>query len=199
LKRLLTVEKYNDIIEKVVESLIMIDPDSFFSDMSGYGPNIRQSIARAVHEIGILKSLAADPDPGVVAEAIGGLGRLRSEEAVGSIVPFLGNQNADVRKAAVMAIGDAGICLPELLNSLEDSDPGVRFYAVKAVVACLPGDEAIERIKSLVNDDYIPVAMAVIDAIREIGGKEAFEALIQYEEHPNPDVREKISEALANL
>jgi HEAT repeat protein len=199
LKRLLIVEKYNDIIEKVVESLIMIDPDSFFSDMSGYGSNIRQSIARAVHEIGILKSLASDPDPGVVAEAIGGLGRLRSEEAVESIVPLLGNQNADVRKAAVMALGDAGICLPDLLNSLEDSDPGVRFYAVKAVVSCLPGEEAIERIKSLVNDDYIPVAMAVIDAIREIGGKEAFEALIQHEEHPNPDVREKISEALATL
>jgi|WetSurMetagenome_2_1015567.scaffolds.fasta_scaffold00033_30 HEAT repeat protein len=199
LKGLLDVENYNDIIEKLVEALIRIDSESFIADMSGYGANIRQIIASSVHDIDILKSLAADSDPGVVAEAIGGLGRLRSESAVETIIPFLGNRNADVRKAAVIALGDAHICSAELLTSLEDGDPGVRFYAVKVVVSCLAGEEAIERIKHLVNDEYIPVAISVIDSIREIGGREAFEALIQYEDHPNPDVREKISEALATL
>jgi HEAT repeat protein len=199
LKGLLAVEKYNDILEKLVESLIKIDSHSFLSDLSSYGANIRQIIARATNDLNILMGLATDPDPGVVAEAIGGLGRLGSEEAVEKIVPFLGNQNADVRKAAVVALGDARLCSSELMKALEDNDPGVRFYAVKVVVACLEGPEAIERIKLLINDDYIPVAISVVDAIREIGGREAFEALTEHEEHPNPDVREKISEALAAL
>jgi len=199
LKSRLDEERYNDIIEKIVAALVRIDSDSFYAGMPGYRANIRQMIARAVRDIETLRDLAADSDPAVVAEAIHGLGRLRSDDAVAMIVPFLGNQNVDIRKAAIMALGDAHVSSPELLNSLEDSDPNVRFYAVKAVAACLSGDEAIERLKNLINDTYIPVAISVIDAIREIGGREAFEALIQYEEHPDPVVREKISEALATL
>jgi HEAT repeat protein len=199
LKGLLLVEKYNDILEKLVESLIKIDSKSFFSDLTVYGGNIRQIIARSSNDLNMLMGLTSDQDPGVVAEAVGSLGRQGSEEAVEKILPFLGHRNADVRKAAVTALGETHSCSVELLNTLSDSDPGVRFYAVKSVVRCLEGGEAIERIKHLINDDYIPVAVSVIDAIQEIGGSEAYEALVQHEEHPNPDVRARISEALAAL
>jgi HEAT repeat protein len=199
LKDLLTREKYGDIVEKIVEALMKIDSGTFISGMSGYGSDIRQLIARSVRDFGVLSGLADDPDAGVVAEAIGSMGKLRSDEALEKVVTFLGNASAAVRKAAVAALGDAHRCPPELLASLEDGDPGVRFYAVKAVARSLDGEEAIERIKPLIDDEYIPVAISVIDAIREIGGREAFEALAPHEEHQNPDVREKISEALAGL
>jgi predicted ArsR family transcriptional regulator len=57
----------------------------------------------------------------------------------------------------------------------------------------------IEKIKEMLNDRYVPVIMAAIDIIREIGGREAFEALSPHEEHENPDVREKVREVLGTL
>jgi HEAT repeat protein len=199
LKGLLEIEKYNDILERLVESLIKIDPKSFLSDTSGYNSNIRQIIARSTTDMHILLSLAADADAGVVAEAITGLGRVGSEEAINRVVVFLSNETPEVRKAAVVALGEARVCPAELLQALGDNDPGVRFYAVKSIAVCLQGTEAIVKLQEMINDEYIPVVMAAIDAICEIGGREAFEALATYEEHPNPDVRAKISEVLAIL
>jgi HEAT repeat protein len=57
----------------------------------------------------------------------------------------------------------------------------------------------IEKIKEMLNDRYVPVIMAAIDIIREIGGREAFESLSPHEEHENPDVREKVREVLGTL
>jgi HEAT repeat protein len=199
LKGLLDVERYNDILEKIVDSLIKIDPKSFLADISCYDSNIRQIIARSSGDLNMLLGLAGDADSGVIAEAIRGLGRIGSEEAIERIISFLGNENPDVRKAAVLALGDVRRCPDELLRKLDDSDAGVRFYAVKSVAACFEGEEAIEKIKIMINDEYIPVVMATVDTIRDIGGREAFEALAPYEEHPNADVRAKISEVLANL
>jgi len=199
LKNLLAVEKYNDILDMLVDALVKIDRKSFFSDISGYGDNIRRIIARSSNDLEILIGLTRDEDAGVVAAAIIGLGKMDSEAAIERIMSFMGNVNADVRKAAVTALGDARRCPDELLAALEDSDPGVRFYAVKSIAACFDGEEAIEKIKPMINDEYIPVAMSAIDSIRGIGGREAYEALAPYEEHPNADVRAKISEALAVL
>jgi hypothetical protein len=75
----------------------------------------------------------------------------------------------------------------------------VRFYAVKSIASACAPEEAIGKISVMLNDNYVPVIMASIDAIRDIGGREAFEALSVHEEHENSDVRAKIREVLDTL
>ena len=111
----------------------------------------------------------------------------------------MGDGDSDVRKAAVVALGETHYCPPELFDALHDSDPWVRFYTIKAVSFSCDREKAISMISSMLNDEFIPVVMSAIDAIMEIGGREAYEALSVHEEHPNLDVRDKIREALSAL
>jgi HEAT repeat protein len=199
LKGLLEVERYPDLLEKVVESLMKIDSDAFLGGISGYSSTIRQIIARSASDIRTLFSLCEDADSKVKISAISGLGRIGSEEAASKIISFLRHEDPEIRKASVVSLGDARWCSPELFQALSDEDPWVRFFAVKSVAAACESDMVIEKIKEMLNDRYVPVIMAAIDIIREIGGREAFEALSPHEEHENPDVREKVREVLGTL
>ncbi len=199
LKGLLEVERYPDLLEKIVESLMKIDSDAFLGDISGYSSAIRQIIARSASDIRTLFGLSGDADPKVKISAINGLGRIGSEEAVSKVISFLRHEDPEIRKASVVSLGDARWCSGELFQALSDEDPWVRFYAVKSVASACESDMVIEKIREMLNDGYVPVIMAAIDVIREIGGREAFEALAPHEEHENPDVREKVKEVLETL
>ena len=199
LKGLLEVERYPDLLDKIVESLMKIDSDAFLGNISGYSSAIRQIIARSASDIRTLFSLSEDADPNVKISAINGLGRIGSEEAVSKVITFLRHEDPEIRKASVVSLGDARWCSGELFQALSDEDPWVRFYAVKSVAAACESDTVIEKIREMLNDGYVPVIMAAIDVIREIGGREAFEALSPHEEHENPDVREKVREVLETL
>jgi HEAT repeat protein len=199
LKGLLEVEKYPDLLEKIVESLMKIDLDAFLGDISVYSSTVRQIIARSASDIKTLFSLSEDADPKVIISAINGLGRIGSEEAVNKVISFLRHEDPEIRKASVVSLGDARWCSGELFQALSDEDPWVRFYAVKSVASACESELVIEKIREMLNDRYVPVIMASIDAIREIGGREAFEALTVHEEHENSDVREKVREVLETL
>ena len=199
LKGLLSVEKYPDLLEKIVESLMKVDSNAFLSDISGYSGAIRQIIAKTASDIETLFSLTGDSDPNVMIAAISGLGRIGSDKAINKIISYLKHKNSEIRKAAVIALGDARRCSPDLFQALSDEDPWVRFYAVKSVASACDGEMVIGKVKPMINDSYVPVVMAAIDAIRDIGGGEAYEALTPYEEHENPDVREKVREVLDTL
>jgi HEAT repeat protein len=196
---LLTMEKYYDIIEKIVEALIKIDAAVFLSDISKYPDNVREIIARTVSDIDILLGLADDQNKKVKIAAIYRLGRAATDDATVRLISFLGDKDPDIRKAAVVALGETRYCPPELFNALHDSDPWVRFYTIKAIVFSCDKEKALDMINSMINDEFIPVIMSAIDAIVEIGGKEAYEALAQYEGHQNPDVRDKIKEAMNSI
>lgn len=196
---LLEVEKYYDVIEKIVESLIKIDADAFLSDMPKYRDNVREIIAKTVSDVDILLRLADDPNKKVKIAAIYGLGRIGTDKAVSRLIWFLGDSDPDIRKAAVVGLGEARYCSAELFNALQDDDPWVRFYTIKAIAFSCDKGKAISMIGTMLHDEFIPVVMSAIDAISEIGGREAYEALVVHEEHPNPDVRDKIKEALSSL
>jgi len=196
---ILTTEKYYDIIEKIVEALIKIDAAVFLSDISKHPDNVREIIAKTVSDSDILSGLAEDPNKKVKVAAIYSLGQTATDAATARLISFLGDKDPDIRKAAVVALGETRYCPPELFNALHDSDPWVRFYTIKAIVFSCDKEKAINMIGTMLHDEFIPVVMSAIDAIVEIGGKEAYEALAQHEEHPNPDVRDKIKEALIAL
>ncbi|HAK87952.1 MAG TPA: hypothetical protein DHV16_01030 [Nitrospiraceae bacterium] len=196
---LLEVERYYDVIEKIVNALIKIDAESFLSDISRYRDNVREVIAKTIIDVRILLKLADDDNKKIRLAAIYGLGRAATDDATSRLIGFLGDGDSDVRKAAVVALGETHYCPPELFDALHDSDPWVRFYTIKAVSFSCDREKAISMISSMLNDEFIPVVMSAIDAIMEIGGREAYEALSVHEEHPNLDVRDKIREALSAL
>lgn len=196
---LLEIEKYYDVIERIVEALIKIDANTFLSGVSGYRDVVREVIAKTVFDVDVLLNLADDSNKKVKIAAIYGLGRVGTDKAVSRLIWFLGEEDADIRKAAVVGLGEARYCSAELFNALQDDDPWVRFYTIKAIAFSCEKGKAIEMISTMLNDEFIPVVMSAIDAIREIGGREAYEALAAHKEHPNADVRDKIREAMAQL
>jgi len=199
LKGLLEVEKYPDLLEKIVESLMKIDRQALLSDITGYTSAIRQIIARSAGDLKTLFILTEDSDARVKISAINGLGRIGSPEAIDRITAFVGHDDPEIRKAAVVSLGDVHRCSDELSQALSDTDPWVRFYAVKSVASACDAETAIGKISAMLNDTYIPVIMASIDAIRSIGGREAFEVLSAHSEHQNVDVQAKIREVLDTL
>ncbi len=196
---LLALEKYSDVIEKIVTALIKIDADAFLSNLSSYGEDIREMTARMVTDVDMLLRLVDDTHKKVKIAALYGLGRAGSERAVSTLAGFLKDEDPDIRKAAVVGLGEARYCHPELLMALKDKDPWVRFYAIKAVAFSCEQARAVGIISSMLQDEFVPAVMAAIDAIREIGGGEAYEALSLYEDRADGTVREKIREALSSL
>ncbi len=196
---LLEVEKYYDVIERIVNALIKIDAESFLSDIYKYHDNVREVIAKTVIDVNILLKLADDHNKRIRLAAIYGLGRAATDDATSRLIGFLRDSDSDIRKAAVVALGETHYCPPELFDALHDNDPWVRFYTIKAVSFSCDREKAINMISSMLNDEFIPVVMSAIDAIKEIGGREAYEALSVHEEHTNFDVRDKIKEALSAL
>lgn len=199
LMELMEIERYYDVLEQIVKSLIKIAPGRFLSGITGYSDSIREIIARMVTEAEVLLKLAEDPQKKVKIAAINGLGRLGTDDASGRLVVFLGDSDPEIRKAAVVGLREARYCSSELIEAMHDSDPWVRFYAVKAVAFSCERETAIDHIAALLHDEFIPVVMSAIDAVTELGGREAYEALAAHEEHPNADVRDKIREALNSL
>jgi len=196
---LLDVEKYYDVVERIVEALIKIDPDNFLSGVSGYNNNVREVIAKTIMDVDVLLMLAEDLTKKVRIAAIYRLGRIGTEKAISKLVGFLGDEDPDIRKSAVVGLGEARYCSSELFDALKDHDPWVRFYAIKAIAFSCEREKAVELTTAMLYDEFIPVVMSAIDAIKEIGGREAYEALSVHENHPNTAVREKIREALNQL
>lgn len=196
---LLSVERYHDIVEKIVEALLKIGAPSFLAELHRHSSNVREVAAKILFDVDTLLSLADDPEKKVRLAAIYGLGRAGSPEGVAKLVSLLGDSDPDIRKTAVVGLGDARFCAVELFETLRDDDPWVRFYAIKSISSSCDPERAVTLISSMFGDEFIPVVMSAIDSIRDIGGREAYEVLVAHERHPNPDVQEKIREALQSL
>jgi len=196
---LIKIEKYTDIIEKVVEALVNIDSARFMSGLASYSGIIRTTAAKTITDPAVLMALSEDEDRNVKFAAIQGLGRIGTPEALDRLSMFIMDPDPEIRKIAVIAMGDAHCCSPELLQHLADDDPWVRFYTVKAVAMACDPDTALEKMGTILEDSFIPVVMSALDVIRGIGGQAAYELLDRHREHPNEDVRAKIEEVLSYL
>lgn len=199
LVQMLEAEHYCDIKEKIVLSLMTIDPERFLNDVHTYSDAVREITASLVSDIDLLEKFANDEAKSVKLAAIKSLGRVGTERALLKLSMMLESTDPDIRRAAVTGLGEAGYCASELLNMLKDEDPWVRFYAVKAVAKSCDRDKVFEAMREMLNDEFIPVVMSCIDCIKELGGREAYELLAEHENHPNLDVREKIREAMDTL
>ncbi len=199
LLEMLEYERYYDIIEAIVNSLIQIDAESFLAGIEGYSRNVRVSIIKNIRDIEILKSFTGDPDKQIRVLAIQGIGKVGGFEATDILVGFLKDNDPEIRKAALVGLAEAEICKEEIYDALNDTDDWVRFYALQTLVVSCSGQIEPEVIINLLHDPFIPIVIAAIEYLKSVGGQEVYEALLSLREHPVADVRYKVEEALNQI
>lgn len=195
---LLKAEKFRDVLEEVIQSLILLDQQALFSHIEEFDSSRKEILARHVHDLDLLITLSKDENIQVRVAAISGLGRIGTEAAVSRLHEIAKDPEQMIRKAAVMAMGDLRCCYDDIKAALHDEDMWVRIYAVKAL-GLSENPSMLDVMILMLNDKEIPVVLSTIDAIAQIGGREAFSALAQLEDHEDPAIREKAVQALESL
>ncbi|MCX8028104.1 MAG: HEAT repeat domain-containing protein [Thermodesulfovibrionales bacterium] len=199
LLEMLEIEKYYDIIECIVKALINIDAPSFLSDIKSYNRNVRMAIAKSVQDVNVLKELANDNDKQIKMIALQSLGKTKSSEALELLISYLKDPDAEIRKSALIGIAESECCCQEIYDALNDEDDWVRFYALQTLLVSCGRDIDFGLISKMLNDPFPPVVISCVEMLRDIGGAEAYEALMQIKDHDNPEIRMKVEEVLSQL
>ncbi len=195
---LLKVEKYRDVLEEIIQSMIILDQDELFRHVSEFDASRKEILAKYVNDQDVVIDLSRDDNMQVKVSAISSLGRIGTAAALARLREIVKDQEQAVRKAAIMAMGDLRCCYDDIKAALHDEDMWVRLYAVKALGRSEdPG--MIDVLILMLNDKDLPVILSTIDAIAQIGGREAFSALAKLELHEDPAIREKAMQALESL
>lgn len=199
LLEMLEYEKYYDIIEAIVTALLQIDAESFLAGTEGYSRNVRSAIAKSIRDIPTLVKLTEDPDKQIRVLAIQSIGKTKTAEAIELLLGFLKDPDPEIKKSALVGLAESECCCPEIFEALNDTDEWVRFYALQTLSVSCGGQIDPELILKLLNDPFVPVVMATIELLKEIGGQVAYEALLPLREHPVADIRQKVEEVLNQL
>jgi len=81
-------------------------------------------------------------------------------------------------------------CSEELLQCLEDEDPWIRYYTIKAISKACDPEILLEKISSLLDDPFPPVVIAAIEALEETGNPEkVYDMLVPKQDHPAQEVK----------
>jgi HEAT repeat protein len=196
LLKLLMIEPYRDVREEIIRSLMRIDEKQFVSGLNDYDEATREMTASFSEDTDVIIALSGDASPIVRVSAVLSLGKTPQEErTLRRIKEATRDADPDVRKAAAQCIEEMGCCREELTDLLKDSDMWVRFYALRAL-ASINGSQSLEPIVSMLYDPEVPVMLGAIEALSGIDHPDALKALEALREHENPDIREKIAEAL---
>ena len=132
-----------------------------------------------------------DPDPGVLAEAFGGLLTLTAADAVPFVVERLGARDRDVARAAALALGeahglDAVAALRERLPGEER--PDVR-HAIILALATSRDDAAFEAVLELVVRGSGADSKAAVEALRIYDHDTALQGRVQAALNSRPPAR----------
>ena len=145
-------------------------------------PDMRWNAARALADPGSVASLAAalstEPVPRVREAIMTALMRIGNEESVKALLPYLREQDAARRGAAIealQALPDA--TAPFLSALLHDADSDVRILAVE-LVRTMPAAEATRLLcEVLAHEPHPNVCASAVDALAEVGTRDALPAL----------------------
>jgi HEAT repeat protein len=196
---LLENERYPDVIETIIASLIMINQDKFLENLNSYKNEVKIALANITYSIDIITMLLQSDNLEVKKSAIMALGRLSTDDAVSKVVELLSSEDKEIKKAALSALGEAKICSDILFDFLKDSDPWIRYYTIKVIKKSCHPEIFIEKLTPLLHDSFPPVVIAVVEALGSFGGSEVYELLYSKRDHPDKEVREKIEEVLNKI
>lgn len=188
-------EKYDDIKEDAIRSLIRIDAHRLGTMLDGFSPELREAVARFSDDFDTLDRLSRDKERRVALTALSSFGSLRTQRAAERLLEAVDNKDAEIRRTAVMALGGIEIGHEKIKPLLKDSDMWVRLHAVRTLGQSLKQD-MVMALTPMIHDKDIPVVMAAVEAISQIGGRDAEAALRGIESHENEAVRNAVRRAL---
>ncbi len=160
-------------------------------------PTLRESAARIAGYLGYepclerLLALCRDADEGVRRAAVEHLVYLDDPRVAGTLRGVLRDDTPPCRAAAARALSrlaarEAG----ELLAvALADRDLWVRYYAARSAGAARAAELAGGLAGLARHDPVVPVRMAALQALGEIGGAGAAAVLAALAEDPEPEIR----------
>jgi HEAT repeat protein len=138
-----------------------------------------RGLARVPQNVAALgAALMVESDPRVREALFTGLVQTKTDSAVAAILPLLRADDAAIRNGAL----DALSVMPEMVEPhiqqlLSDPDPDVRLL-VCDTVRRLPGRVASRYLCALLDRESLPnVSAAAIDALSEVGDRDALPAL----------------------
>lgn len=112
----------------------------------------------------------------------------------------ISDDSREVRLSAVEMLGEnvTEATIPALLSSLADPDDWVKVRALEA----LGGYQVVEAIPHLVemmHNNSELVQLNIINTLTQIGGDQAFQALMNFLSYDNAEIQEAAQEAITNL
>jgi len=146
-------------------------------------PDMRWNAARALGAdpasvASLAAALSTEPVPRVREAIMTALMRIGNEESVKALLPYLREQDAARRGAAIEALQALpDVTAPFLSALLQDADSDVRILAVE-LVRTMPAAEATRLLcEVLAHEPHPNVCASAIDALAEVGTRDALPAL----------------------
>jgi len=174
--------------------------------LNGAADNVRLAVATVLGRIGrpqdleVVILLLKDASAEVRRAAVDALSRLDPGSAAEPLRLAIADESPAVRIAAAGALGasDRSDLFEDLRRLAEDEDPRVRATAVEVLGRRFLSDADPQRraaamaVMHAARDDEAPVALAVIDAAREVGVAAATHVLPLLRRHEPEVVREAV-------
>jgi len=193
--KILHVEKYRDVLEEAVRSVLTIDSSVLLPHLHEFNNIVKEIIAKCSHDLDILLFLSREEDVRIRASALLGLGKVRNEDSYNRLKEAIYDEEPEIRRATVQAMGELNCCHNEITSALKDQDMQVRLYAVHAFGRSSQKD-TIHILIPMLSDKEIPVVLSAIDAISQFGGEKSLGALHTLLNHAEGVVREKAQQAI---
>lgn len=195
--RHLDLENYRDVLEETVKALLTINADRLFSSLDALAPMVKEIIGRYTGNLDVLLALSRDREQAIRLAALSGLSRVQDERARRRLSEALVDQDPEIRKAAVLALGALHCSANDVKQALVDGDMWVRLYAVKAL-----GDSqdpaAATALFPLLSDKDVPVVLSAIDALVQLGSADPA-MLGALRDHSDEAVRQRAASALERV
>ena len=198
ISKLLLRESYQDVSEEFVKTLLSLNAGALFSHLDEFNDPVKEAISKYAADADALLYLSRDANPRIRVAAVVSLGRLHDEKTCQRISEALHDDEPEVRKAALMAMGEMNCCYDDIKTALDDTDMWVRVYAVKTLSYNLT-QNAIHALKRLLGDKDIPVVLSAIDAIAQLGREDALDLLTPLINHGDRMVREKARQIVCGI
>lgn len=159
------------------------DLASLLADLSAAESGTRRAAARELSNhpeaaMTLCDRLDVEASPSVRAVLFTSLIRLQTPEVAGRLAAYLRSDDVPLRNGAIEALQEMPDAVaPHLRALLADADSDVRIFAVN-ILGALRHLNAPEWLAEVVrHEPHVNVCAAAVDALAEVGGLEAVDAL----------------------
>jgi len=158
--------------------------------------------ALAVRLTNALYKIVGDPaeNTTVKARALESISTISSEKVTEAIKQAYASGNKRLKIAAIYAMGKSAkpMWLPIIVAELKSEEPEERY---EAITACgeTEDEETVSYLRQCMHDEDLEVRLAVVEALRKIGGCEAKSILNEMTTDDSESVSEAAKEAIIEM